>query len=259
MCLLTDEENVQFMANFEFGLHVKAPEYTNAEKKCGMIGIRRDVATGGARYFTHRCNNFRDCKICFSHRKSVMLNKIERTIEHHGVTYLTEVFLEDDKQYRSYRDKYGSDRIIRFPVDNGTVLLIVDYDGDSSELNVVTVSDLKKHENYFNYLCMTPPNKKVSGGVKEQEEVVDEQETVEVSVTIFVFDASRAVVESLEKLAQQATKHLKPDKFSLQRAIIDRERALYDLAEAKSIPVYRLKTRHVERVKVQDICWKQLE
>jgi|SRR5690606_19859879 len=245
----------EFVNRVHYGDHVVVPEYTNSEKKCGMLGIRRNGASGDVRYFTHRCNNFRECKLCFTHRKKVIISKVKVMMEEHGKNFLCEVFLEDDRDYRKYRDKYGSDHVLRLPVHNGTVLLIADDDPQEGQI-VVTPSDLEDHEQYLNYLASTPKGKNISGGVKDKEEDTREGETIVVESINFVFDAPKNVVEALEKTAQKQTAHLDPDKDSLQDAIMERESVLQELAIAKGIHIFRL-AKQKQTVYVEDINWKQ--
>lgn len=255
-------EEVEFVFDLDTFLRQADPKHgttgideapDDIKTKCKIPGIVTDGVTGKVKVFVHRCKRHRDCIYCAGIRAGEFFAWIKGTMDHHEVDSLVEVKLDSDDDYRPYRDKYGSDKVMRMPVDDGIVLLIVKEHEDGDK--VITEREIGDYQ-YLQYISATPEKKRTSGGFKAKE-AKDEGEVVEVQVRVMLTDTEDAeIVRKAARLAEAQTKELDPTAETLQEAINIREDAFIGIIRGYGIEPYSLAKQKTIKVPVSRINWR---
>lgn len=237
------------------------PRIDSKSIECGSYSAFYSEKSGGMRSFVHRCNDFRECSLCMAHRKRELLERIEATVKHAGNKFFYEVEV-DENQYRIIRDNFGTENIIRCPLDNGKigVLVVAEEQRVTAKFPVAVrlqISDLRDNDEYLTYLCFTPQGKRISGGYKTP--VVEEPgEYIEVERAVFHLGKNKQLVIQLGKMAFDRTSYLNPTPETLQDALKERERAFIDAAQEIGLQLELIAGRQKVRVNVKDINWKSV-
>lgn len=220
--------------------------------KCEIPGIVVDPATGKVKVFVHRCKRHRDCLYCAGVRAGEFHKWIIDTMDRNEATAVVEVKLDNDAEYRKYRDKYGTDKVMRMPVHDGTVLLIV----KEPELGDVLVTKTDLNNDYLQYISSTPERKRISGGWREKEEEVAGP-TVRVAVRVLL--SEDMPIEVARKIADETCKrtaHLRPTAVSLQDAVNTREDLFIVLAREEGYELATLAKEKWIEVPISRIHWR---
>lgn len=249
----------EFVFNLDQFMKEAAPKWGTTEvdeapiellQKCKIAGTMADPVSGKLRVFVHRCKKHRECLHCAAVRASEFHQWIISTMSYNNVTELCRVDLEDEADYRKYRDKYGSDKVMRMPVEDGTVLLIAK---ESEGEQIITLDNIDNE--FLLYVSSTPERKRSTGGHKPKQKK-EEGEEITVVVKAFLIDTEdQAAIQLAASQAEKQTANLKPNAETLQDALNAREDVFVSIVREMGFEVFSLAKEKRIKVLVSKISW----